>query len=184
MELGLVPVTEPRGERANRITYSIQHPDLSSALTPPDAASVAVFRSVLYSIDLLTRQRRGNRTELCNEVISTRRAYVNDENKEYNDLSPADRKAVDDFMGRMKTNFESNASSNVPEKRRRVDTVTDAPFSPHVNTLLSTWLESVFMGQSRRYSKTVTFTESISAAPLSRLAPGVFDVPYLRVVTF
>ncbi|KAG5978752.1 hypothetical protein E4U55_005995 [Claviceps digitariae] len=199
LELGLVPVTEPRGQYTNRVAYSIQHPDLSSALAPPGTASVAVFRSVLYSIDLLTSQRRTTCTlkseeaqrraydkkiKLSNtEKKSTRIACENDENEEYNNLASADRNAVDDFLERMKTNFEACSPSSVAKKKRQrpEDRHTDAAFSSDVKSLLSTWLEYVILG-GRRCSKTVAMTQNMAFTPLSQLAPGVFDVSYLKVL--
>lgn len=178
LELRLVPVTEPRGERANRTTYSIQHPDLSSALIPPVTASVAVFRSVSYSIDLLTRQQ-----DEIFETKATRSTREIDENQEYNSLASADQNAVDKFLGEMNFNFDTNIPSEVAGKRRKLDEGTHVASSSHVKTLLHTWLESVLFG-GKICSKTVTFLDKNSAAPLSQLAPGVFNVPYLRVVYF
>ncbi|KAG6011775.1 hypothetical protein E4U54_007913 [Claviceps lovelessii] len=189
LELGLVPVTEPRGERTNRVAYSIQHSDLSSALAPPDTASVAVFRSVLYSIDLLTSQ--GGATGIWKSEGTQRRPHFkktelcNDENEEYNKLASADRKAVDDFLENMQTNVESYSPSSLPNKRRRLENRRkDDAFSAHVNVLLSTWLECVVLGRrGRRCSNAVALTQSTAAAPLSQLAPGVFNVPYLKNIS-
>ncbi|KAG5928194.1 hypothetical protein E4U42_001134 [Claviceps africana] len=197
LELGLVPVTEPRGERTNRVTYSIQHPDLSSALAPPDTAPVACFRSVLYSIDVLTSQRRtiatldsegaqrrshGKKIKLCNDEKTARITWSGDENEEYKSLAYADRNAVDDFLGKLKTNFETYPPSSVPKKRGKTEDIrTDAACSPHVRVLLSTWLDCVFLG-ARPCCKTVVLTPNMASAPLSQMAPGVFDVPYLKLI--
>lgn len=53
-DLGLTLLADdgPDEILANRISLSIQHPDLSSALTAPETAAVAAFRSVSYSIEL------------------------------------------------------------------------------------------------------------------------------------
>ncbi|KAG6042242.1 hypothetical protein E4U41_002585 [Claviceps citrina] len=193
LELGLVPVSELREGRANRVTYSLQHPDLSSAWAPPDAAAVAVLRSALYSIDLLTSQtskdekgdggqRSGKKIKLCSQGTSAPIACANDENAEYNKLGSADRHAVDDFLENFKTNFEVYLPYKVPKKRGALEEATDALTSPHTNILLSAWLESAFSGRGRT-SKTEMLTQKLPAAPLSRLAPGVFDVPYLKVLT-
>ncbi|KAG6010281.1 hypothetical protein E4U21_007330 [Claviceps maximensis] len=188
LELGLVLVTESRGGRTNRVSYSIQHPDLSSALAPPNTASVAVFRSVLYSIDLLTSERlsiSALKVKHCKDTeTSTRIVCANDENEEYNNLASADRIAVDNFLENMTTNFEMFSPSSVPNKRQRLeDSRTDAvALSSNVKVLLSTWLEYVFLGR-RRYSKTMALVQDIAPKPLSQLAPGVFDVAYLKVIS-
>ncbi|KAG6034310.1 hypothetical protein E4U19_005855 [Claviceps sp. Clav32 group G5] len=194
LEIGLVPVTGHRDERTNRITYSIQHPDLSSSLTPPDAASVAVLRSVLYSVDLVTSQCRDscasegegverpddNKLQLFNKKMPTIRIPCsNDDDEEYNNLSPSDRDAVDDFLSALCISFGSSDSPcRVPNKRRRlVDEVKDVTSSPQVRILLSAWLEKILLGAMRCPKKTMTLTQSIAAPPLSQLAPGVFNVP-------
>ncbi|KAG6177751.1 hypothetical protein E4U27_004158 [Claviceps purpurea] len=198
LEIGLVPVTGHRDERTNRITYSIQHPDLSSSLTPPDAASVAVLRSVLYSVDLVTSQcpescasegegverPDDNKLQLFNKRMPTIRiACSNDDDEEYNNLSPSDRDAVDDFLSALCISFGSSDSlCRVPKKRRRIeDEVADVISSPQARILLSAWLEKILLGAMRYPKKTMTLTQGIAAPPLSQLAPGVFNVPYLKV---
>ncbi|KAG5966772.1 hypothetical protein E4U58_002426 [Claviceps cyperi] len=199
LEIGLVPVTGHRDEHTNRITYSIQHPDLSSSLTPPDIASVAVLRSVRYSLDLVTSQCRescasegegversdDNKLQLFNNRWPRiRTACSNDYDKEYNNLSPGDRDAVDEFLSALCISFGSSDSlCRMPNKRRRIDDeVTDVISSPQVRTLLSAWLEKILLGAMRYPKKAMTMTQSIAAPSLSQLAPGVFNVPYLKVI--
>ncbi|KAG6090681.1 hypothetical protein E4U15_000033 [Claviceps sp. LM218 group G6] len=193
LEIGLVPVTGHHNERTNRITFSIQHPDLSSSLTPPDAASVAVLRSVLYSVDLVTSQCRescasesegverpdDNKLQFFNERLPRiLTACSNEDDEEYNNLEPSDRDAVDDFLSALCISFGSSDSMcGMPKKRRRLKhEVTDVVSSPQVRILLSAWLEKIILGAMRYPRKTMTLTQSISAPPLSQLAPGVFNV--------
>lgn len=160
---------------------------------------MAVLRSVLYSVDLVTSQCHescasegegveqpdDDRLPIFNKRLPRiRTACLNEDDEEYNNLSPSDRDAVDEFLSALCISFGSSDSPRrMPNKRRRIeDEVTDVISSPQVRILLSAWLEKILLGAMRYPKKTMTLTQSIAAPPLSQLAPGVFNVAYLKVI--
>lgn len=173
---------------AGQMTFSIQHPDLSSALVPPDDASTAEFRAVSCSINLSTpqkaaapprptRQTRSRKRVKVEEVDSSQDGAGDDEL--YECLTADDRRAIDDFVSSLNFRTTGNHPTG-PVQQGVTGAIEDILGSGNVQNLLQTALRILVLGSNRSY-KGVKALESTPSQSLTVLMPAVFHVPYLKV---
>ncbi|QUC21070.1 uncharacterized protein UV8b_05313 [Ustilaginoidea virens] len=192
-DLGLTLLADdgPDEILANRISLSIQHPDLSSALTAPETAAVAAFRSVSYSIELSAdcrahcpKRDRARPTRKIEHLALEDRIAVEEFTQNMREqLVPADRQAVDEFMRSI--NFDPRSkpccrTSNQPQ--RECLTTCDVLFTTSVKGLIDSCLNNILLG-TRRHPQNLRVINSKHFVPLSRLAPGVFNMTYLKDIS-
>lgn len=178
-------------EYPNRICFSIQHPDLSSALVP-DTTRLARFHAVSYSIDLGHVEEKGHRgkrraTRTKNPkntaLVNSRTGNVmrGHGDVDYNCLTEDDQRALDEFTANL------NLDKNLPAeprrlKRRRSRTVIASELldATYTKDILEACLENIMVG-IRRCPRHLKFTHRSPGKALSELVPGVFNMPYLKV---
>ncbi|XP_044724456.1 uncharacterized protein HRG_02352 [Hirsutella rhossiliensis] len=174
--------------------FSIQHPDLSSALIAPQGALSADFRSSSCRIDISTtrasraskgRRRKRQRTEdglARTETLPS--VTAPDEGDFYHGLTYADRKAVEAFV--LSMDFE--ASSQQDKQRAEQEDTNSARLvesligSSRARDLVQVAIRVLVCGQKGQH-KEFMILRSSPLHSLATLAPAVFHVPYLKTVS-
>ncbi|PNY24080.1 Ras guanine nucleotide exchange factor A [Tolypocladium capitatum] len=172
--------------------FSIQHPDLSSALVAPAAACTAEFRSSSCSIDICTKKAsraasnqrdRKRRKKEDHEAQLEEHSDVpsQDDDYFYHSLTVADRMAIDKFVLSMNFGAGEKRDEQGPKRKERdlsqlVDKIMG---SDHVQDLIHAALKILVLGHKGQ-NRGVTVLESTPSQSLTDLAPAVFHIPYLR----
>ncbi|RDA84033.1 hypothetical protein CP532_6509 [Ophiocordyceps camponoti-leonardi (nom. inval.)] len=165
---------------SDEMIFSLQHPDLSSALAAPKGASSIEFMAWTCRVDVCfekpskgRKQRRCSSSttagtkkkksaKTCPAVITTDNG---DEDYLYRCLTPSDRKAVDDFLSSM--SFEAGGD------------VGRLVASSSVRDAVQLAIGAVVCGR-RKSLGGVAVLKSSRAHCLVRLAPAVFHIAYLK----
>ncbi|KAL7969787.1 hypothetical protein HDV63DRAFT_43864 [Trichoderma sp. SZMC 28014] len=148
-------VNEPLG----KMTFSLQHPDLSSALVTPKDAPTAIFESVICYIDIspaepsLKRKRTKVTEDPDNTCLDGRRILENFSQKAYR-----------------KTRKSSHGA-----KSPKTESIKQ------LGQLLDIALELMVLGSRKQY-KGIATTSYTWTECLTRLAPAVFSVQYLKII--
>ena len=172
------------------VSFSIQHPDLASALLPPSATLVARFRTLKLSINLSNlgtigapkeaRPRREKKRKMSSEGKEEITARTMGDAL-FSNLDFNDRQAIDAFM--MSLNLPSQDSRNdylqpTPPPNLVIEDVLEKCFSLY---LIDTLLEQLLLGPGKR-CKGPKIIGGTASHCLTRLCPAVFHVPYLKVI--
>ncbi|KAK5998009.1 hypothetical protein PT974_00378 [Cladobotryum mycophilum] len=179
--------TWPPGE----LSFSIQHPDLSSALVPPADAFTADFRSVTCSVDISKVEkessapdgRRCKRRKCRQTEARVEREETKDTVDEelYTSLIFEDQRAIDEFM--LGWGVDSAASEGKALKERKHENEDKGMYlSEQVRRMLEVTLRVLVLGNGKPL-KGVRVRESTVSQALTKLAPAVFHIPYLKVVS-
>lgn len=174
---------------AGQMSFSIQHPDLSSALVAPVDASTARFRAVSCSVNIstppkvlaplkpVTKPRKRARKTVAVEKVPDDRAVAEDDEL-FQCLTAADRQAIDDFVARVKC--EADGGNTVRGQQGRTKTVQEILGSDNMRNVLHALLGMLVFEPGRTY-KGVKVLESTPSQTLTELMPAVFHIPYLKV---
>lgn len=180
---GSILGTESPGD----MVFSVQHPDLSSALVAPQGALSADFRSSSCHIDISPSKasedgkRKRQKTNEARSRPQVLPGTTSDEEDLYRDLSSADRKAVEDFV--QSINF--GASSQVGDECGETDATKSVRLadgltsSARVRDLVQAAIRMLVCGQ-RSSHKGLVMLGSMPSHALTNLAPAVFHIPYLK----
>jgi hypothetical protein len=185
------------------VGFSIQHPDLSSALSPPDGALVAEFYSASYNLVLSQtrtsstatskgRQKSGSSrkrespakpAKACHKSRKKNRKRKTDRQRRnskletddiYHRLETPDQEAIDDFISRL-------VSYSAQQQHSEAIQAADIILLPSNTTrLMYAALETIALGNHRDL-KAFKVEEGSFPPGLIRLAPAVFNMPYLKV---
>ncbi|CEI64320.1 hypothetical protein FVEN_g11059 [Fusarium venenatum] len=170
--------------------FSIQHPDLSSALVTPASAWTTPFRSLLITINVC---RLDERQEPLRKALRARKRQKRARKAEERATSPSgglleslestDQDAIETFISSL--NFPSNCDqkkltqTNSKMKRAAcIEVLEDLHSSP----LLDILLEQLTLATEKTY-KGCQVWGCGSDYCLTKLAPGVFHVPFLKSVS-
>lgn len=184
LELKLLDCHDSVHKPNNRVSLSIQHPDLTSALMPPHGTPIAAFESISYRINFSSkhagaRGRRPKRPRNGEKACSDQRPDPSDADDE--ELIPADQRAVDDFL--VNLNLGPSTATTAKKRRQHPGSGDILLHSTVTRDLINAYVESSMFG-IKRWPKHVAISKENLAPPLRRLMPGVFDVPYLKVIPF
>ncbi|KAK7228976.1 hypothetical protein V2G26_001146 [Clonostachys chloroleuca] len=169
---------------ANEIGFSIQHPDLTSALVASTKTLVAEFISARCAIDLSV-------TKASSTVHKRPRLPVpkplgeatsNNHHGIDQDVNIDDQRAVSEFVANLRECEERDRLPN-KSKRKRISE-TQHPIENiglHKNAI-DTAIRVILFG-SNSTGNSYRLLEQVSAPGLPQLAPGVFNIPYTEVVS-
>ncbi|QYT04014.1 hypothetical protein H0G86_010953 [Trichoderma simmonsii] len=179
-------------ESSGTISFSIQHPDLSSTLITQRDAFTAEFESVNCRIDLSPnkderslgkRSLKRKRAKQANECVETRRSDDVFADDEYLvDLTPDDQKAIDAFIQSLNMiPTQQGRSESTPRSGPSCLTSGKLEFSESFKQLFEVALEILVLGSRKQY-RGITTVNRTHAECLIRLAPAVFNRPYLKTI--
>ncbi|KAJ3523370.1 hypothetical protein NM208_g12481 [Fusarium decemcellulare] len=177
------------------LSFSIQHLDLTSALTAPAAAHTAPFRALLLSIDISSPNEKRDSSEQDSTRRKKRRRNVGKRNGngdtdavEDNDLPATlgldDQRAIDSFISSL--NFPTNGNSRKRSLERRAKD-DEALWATVLKGLCSSssveiLIEHLMVGSGKKYSGYQVWSGS-STYCLTRLIPGVFHLSYIQTIS-
>lgn len=180
-------------ESPGMISFSIQHPDLSSTLITQRDAFAAEFESVNCHIDLSPKKEEkslGNRSlkrkraKQANECVEIQRSddvFVDDEY--LLDLTPDDQRAIDAFIQSLNmVPAQQGRSESTPKSDRSCSNSGKLEFSESFRQLFEVALEILVLGSRKQY-KGINTVNGTHAECLIRLAPAVFNRLYLKVIS-
>ncbi|KAI1068405.1 hypothetical protein LB507_004606 [Fusarium sp. FIESC RH6] len=153
------------------MSFSLQHPDLSSALVAPASAWTTPFQSLLIAIDTRKFDKRqeppkGN-SKATKRRKTTKKAEARSEPRSKDDLletlEPTDQHAIENFISSLNLPGTSN-------KRKSTQT--------HSRNII---FEQLILAPEKTYKGYQVWCKSDYR--LTRLAPGVFHVPFLKNIS-
>ncbi|KAJ4315144.1 hypothetical protein N0V84_008532 [Fusarium piperis] len=173
------------------LSFSVQHPDLTSALAAPHTARISPFRTLLLPISISTptdshdldkkpSKRRKSASKLkgrgCQETI--------EEDDLLATLEVDDQQAIENFMSSL--NFPPNKNKRKENTACR-DRDGEVACLKVLETLRSVSLVEILLEQltlapEKKYRGYQVWGGS-STHCLTRLAPGVFHMPYLSKIS-
>lgn len=176
------------------ISWSIQHPDLTSVLAPPEQAKVAEFREVRCVVKLKHSDsdqqsaKRAKRRKIKEEEVESKEHNFQEIGSEsngfiqeqfYDSLDPVDQRMIDEFLKRSRspTLIENRAEFG---KRKTHAAARNDPPLEGFRGLLEGTLEVVLFGSSKRM-KGIKALYDTEVQGLTHLLPGVFHMPHLKV---
>lgn len=147
-------------EPLGTMSFSIQHPDLSSALVTPKDALAAEFQSVVCCIDI----------SLANPSLKRKR-------------SRAAKDPTDAFLdGQRILEHFSQHTRRETRKLSRSARLEKTESMKHLRQLFDIALELMVLGSRKQY-KGITANSYAWTECLTQLAPAVFSMQYLKVST-
>ncbi|KAH7156126.1 hypothetical protein EDB81DRAFT_880457 [Dactylonectria macrodidyma] len=175
------------------ISLSIQHPSLASALIPPTGAATAQFRALILSVNVLEAKLRPPPNPGPKERTKKRkRTHRGTEDtpaaSEHEEMSSAlgmdDQLAVENFI--MSLNFPLQ-SSTVDQSIYTLEIDPNLTANETLDTvnkpeLVTVMFEQLMLAPTKKY-KEVRVTCGLSSRCLTKLAPGVFHIPYLKAIS-
>ncbi|RGP70663.1 hypothetical protein FSPOR_3964 [Fusarium sporotrichioides] len=173
------------------LSFSIQHPDLSSALVAPASAWTTPFRSLLIVLDVrrLDEQqgppKKAPRTRKRQKRMSDvgERAGPRLENDLLRSLEPTDQDSIETFI--FSLNFPSNCDRRkLAQANGRMESATCVEVLEDLHSLsvLDILLEQLILATEKTY-KGYQVWGCGSNYCLTKLAPGVFHVPFLKNIS-
>ncbi|RSL71659.1 hypothetical protein CEP53_001409 [Fusarium sp. AF-6] len=173
------------------LSFSIQHPDLTSALVAPQTARTSPFRTLILPISISTP---ADSHDLDNKPSKRRRKTgklkgkgcqeTTEENNLLATLEVDDQRAIENFMSSL--NFPQNKN-----KRKRHITCRESDDEAACLKVLETLrslslvdilLEQLMLAPEKKYRGYQVWGGS-STHCLTKLAPGVFHMPYLSKIS-
>ncbi|KAH7321035.1 hypothetical protein B0I35DRAFT_205304 [Stachybotrys elegans] len=187
-----IRLQESKSRSAEQIVFSIQHADLSSLLAPPSDADTAEFKSVSYQVSISKarahasvrrpvskRQRLGkDGVESLGVVGSPQRNLGVDL---YSSLSPKDRRAVDDFVAGLNVTPPAPLQPRL-EQHEDQSGMIPKRISKAFEDLIEPAVRMAILGVSQK-PKGLKIVGPPPPCGLAQLAPAVFHMPHLRVIT-
>ncbi|RKK90533.1 hypothetical protein BFJ71_g11552 [Fusarium oxysporum] len=171
------------------LSFSLQHPNLSSALVAPVSACTTAFRNLMLSIDVRNVSQEEERPRKC--LKTSKRRKKRDKPKErvegrmesnlLDTLELIDQQAIDSFMSSLNSPCEKG-SGNASQTLPREDTITDIKVLKDLqsSSLIEILFEQLMLAPERTYRGYQVWGCGLSYC-LTKLAPGVFHMPYLKV---
>ena len=165
-----------------QISFSVEHPDLSSTTAPPRNALAAEFQAVTCSIDISTigdiaaSGRTPAKTGRQSSTMNSAHVAVQDEDF-YQFLSVADQRAVSDFMSELNARPRTKRNGFPSPPGQTNEQTLD---SSYLKPMIQAAIELLVLGGGRTFSG-ISVVESTSSQGLIQLLPAVFHVPYLKV---
>lgn len=171
------------------ISFSIQHPDLNSALLPPSSALVAHFRALKLSINIseVGNQRvpeeepskRGRRKKKT-RVKERDKTEATSDDEFFSSLAFDDRQAIDVFMSSLNLPSHGSQIGSAQSARHSCISIGDILGTISSLPLIDILLDRLLLGSKKRH-RGLQITGSSPSHCLTKLAPAVFHVPYLKV---
>ncbi|EGR48065.1 RasGEF protein, partial [Trichoderma reesei QM6a] len=179
------------GEPMGRIAFSIQHPDLSSALVTRGDALTAEFESVTCRVNFTLIQDEPSKKK--KRSLKRKRERWPDESIEGNQLdgvscdddylaclSPDDQRAIDEFIQSLQmVPHKPGTNRSTPKAAQGAQALE---FSDLFRPLFEAALEVLVLGSAKKH-KGVTTVDCNRAECLTQLAPAVFNMSYLKVIS-
>lgn len=172
------------------ISFSIQHPDLNSALLPPSAALVAHFRALKLSINIsevgnqiVTEEgpsKRGRRKKKKTRVNERDKTEATGDDDFFSSLDFDDRQAIDVFMSSLNLPSHGSQIGSAQSARHSGISIGDILGTISSLHLIDILLHRLLLGSKKRH-RGLQITGSSASHCLTKLAPAVFHVPYLKV---
>ncbi|KAG8674705.1 hypothetical protein FPOAC2_00738 [Fusarium poae] len=172
------------------LSFSIQHPDLSSALVAPASAWTTPFQSLLITIDVCRLDKRQRPSEKASRArkrqkrtrkAGERAALPSGDLLE--SLESTDQDAIETFISSL--NIPPNCDKiKLAEANSRTESATCAEVLEdlHSSALVDILLEQLTLATEKTYKGCQVW----GCGPdycLTKLAPGVFHVPFLKSVS-
>lgn len=147
------------------LEFSLLQPDLSASLICPVGAAKIELQDIRCQIEITKlpdaqntkKRKRTTRDEAADEMVS----IAQSETAFCSDLNSQDRSAVHDFTTGL---------------IRKTDNVSRI----HMENILQAAMTALVTGSARHFPD-VTVRQGVKANALMRLAPAVFNVPYVKV---
>ncbi|KAL7951025.1 hypothetical protein V8C42DRAFT_308294 [Trichoderma barbatum] len=193
--VGVRLLNQGRGaaESPGQVSFSIQHPDLSSTLVTQKDAFTAEFESVTCHINLSPkrdepfvekRSLKRKRPEQHNECIRTQQsddASSDDEHLAH--LTLDDQRAIDAFIQSLNTMPAQQDRGKQIQKACGSDFTSERiEFLDRFKQLFHIALEILVLG-SRKKHRGIATVDCTRAEYLTQLAPAVFYMPYLKSIS-
>ncbi|KAF4441263.1 hypothetical protein FACUT_2765 [Fusarium acutatum] len=174
------PVQQP-----GLLSFSLQHPDLSSALVAPVSAYTTAFRKLMLSIDVrnVSQEEEHPRKRLKTSKRRKKRAEDCIESNLLGTLDLVDQQAIDSFMFSLNSPCEEG-SGNASQTLSREDTIKDIKVLKdlHSSSLIEILFEQLMLAPERSYRGYQVWGCGLCYC-LTKLAPGVFHMPYLKSIS-
>ncbi|KAL7933486.1 hypothetical protein V8C35DRAFT_56396 [Trichoderma chlorosporum] len=179
-------------EPPGKILFSIQHPDLSSALITRKDAFIAEFESVSCHINISPKKREPSvkkhsskrkltETSECTMARQPDDVLTDDEHLVH--LSLDDQRVIDAFIQSLNMMPAQEGRGNSPPRSSQSDSIGERlEFSERLKQLFEVAL-GIFVLGSRKKHKGIAAVDCTHAECLTQLAPGVFDMPYLKTIS-
>lgn len=176
------------------MSFSIQHPDLASALAPPTGAATAQFRALILSINVVeieakaplpsynSRQNRGKKRKRPRQVKEENTPGVGAHDDMSSALDLDDKWAVENFISSL--NFPSQCNVT-HQSTQSLGAGPSLGFEEVLNKVTNSALvvvmfEQLMLAPAKKY-KGIQIVGGLLSLCLTRLAPGVFHIPCLKV---
>ncbi|KAL7906769.1 hypothetical protein GGI35DRAFT_482160 [Trichoderma velutinum] len=182
-------------ESPRTISFSIQHPDLSSTLITQRDAFTGEFESVNCHINLSPskdglslgkRSLKRKWTKQANECVETQQlddGFADHDHLAY--LTPDDQRAIDAFIQSFNITPAQQGQSKSTPKPGWSDSTSEnfnLEFSEGLKHLFEVALEILVLGSRKQY-KGIATGHRTPAECLIRLLPAVFNRPYLKTIS-
>lgn len=178
-------------ESPGQVSFSIQHPDLSSTLATQKDAFTAEFESVTCYINFSPiqdapsvekrslKRKRAHPPDQCIDTQQLNDGSPDDEHLVC--LAPDDQRAIDAFIRSLNMTPAQQERDESTRKPSRSDLTNEKfEFSERFKQLFEVALEILVLGLRKQY-KGIATIDCTRAECLTRLAPAVFYMPYLKV---
>ncbi|KAF5643878.1 uncharacterized protein FTJAE_2947 [Fusarium tjaetaba] len=179
------PVQQP-----GLLSFSLQHPDLSSALVAPVSAYTTAFRKLMLSIDVRNVSQEEEHPRKClktskrwkKRVKHKKRVGGRIESNLLGTLDLVDQQAIDNFMFSLNSPCEEG-SRNTSQTLSREDAINDlkALKGLQSTSLIEILFEQLMLAPERSYRGYQVWGCGLCYC-LTKLAPGVFHMPYLKSI--
>ncbi|EHK15896.1 uncharacterized protein TRIVIDRAFT_39897 [Trichoderma virens Gv29-8] len=173
-------------ERPGKISFSIQHPDLSSTLVTQRDAFTAEFESVTCHVNISPKKdvpsvkksslKRKRTKQSIEGVEAQPPTDVSADDEHFMYLTPDDKRAIDAFIQSL------NTMPTQPEPDKSTQHPCQIEFSDALKQLFQVALEIFVLGSRKQY-KGITTANCTRAECLTRLAPAVFNMAYLKAIS-
>lgn len=175
------------------MAFSIQHPDLTSALVAPANALTARFLGVSCSINISSPRKdvappepvveklgRPCKKRKVHEEMASKGA--SEDGDIYDGLTTENHQAIDDFLSSLNLQLVDGNQLGGRAERHQQHTrgAEEILASPTIPDLLQTALKMLVLGGSGTH-KGISVLEGKSFQGLKELVPAVFHFPYLEV---
>ncbi|KAF5027556.1 hypothetical protein F66182_298 [Fusarium sp. NRRL 66182] len=173
------------------LSFSLQHPDLSSALVAPVSAWTTPFRTLLLAIDVnkLTKRQeaptKSTGTRKRQKRASKPRATARPRSEErclLETLEPADQQAIETFISSLNCPLNSNQSDTLRiQSKNDVAPRVELLEELHSSSAIEILIEQLTLAPEKKYRGYHVWGGG-SKYCLAKLAPGVFHTPYLKCI--
>ncbi|KAF5629330.1 hypothetical protein F52700_7651 [Fusarium sp. NRRL 52700] len=171
------------------LSFSLQHPDLSSALVAPVSAYTTAFRKLTLSFDVRNvsqEEEEQPRKRLKTSKRRKKKGKPKDRVKDYiesnllSTLELADQQAIDSFMFSLNSPCKEE-SGNASQTLSRENTIEEIQVLKNLqsSSVMEILFEQLMLAPERSYRGYQVWGCGLSYC-LTKLAPGVFNIPYLK----